>query len=106
MIDAYEISLNDSDKNDGDKAPKQKNVTEDNRPRGFDRSLEPDAIIGATDASGELLFLMTWKGCEEADLVPARQVNAKCPDIVIGYYENKAPWYVNKTRSTAAIEAQ
>lgn len=82
---------------------KQKNITEDNRPRGFDRGLEPNSIIGATDASGELMFLMKWNGCEEADLVPARQVNIRCPEIVIGYYEKKIPWYTNKPATPPVV---
>ncbi|CAG9865397.1 unnamed protein product [Phyllotreta striolata] len=76
---------------EADKA-KRKNVQEDGRPRGFDRGLEADKIVGATDASGELMFLMMWKNCREADLVPANQANARCPDVVIRYYEDKKQW--------------
>ena len=35
------------------------------KPRGFDKGLEPDKIIGATDDSGELMFLISWKVCRE-----------------------------------------
>lgn len=75
-----------------EKIEKQKHIIEDNRPRGFDRGFEPDKIVGATDATGELMFLMMWKNCKEADLVPARQANVKCPEVVLKYYESKKPW--------------
>lgn len=70
---------------------KKSRLTEVQKPRGFDRGLEIDQIVGATDYTGDLMFLVRWKNCKEMDLLPAAEVNIKSPQDVIKYYEARCP---------------
>ena len=42
------------------KVEEEQSEHEDNEPIGFERGLEPEEIMGATEQDGQILFLMKW----------------------------------------------
>ena len=76
--------------------------SENEAPYGFERGLEPEQILGATDDGGRLKFLMKWKDYGKPDIVLAEEANVKCPQIVIAYYETRLTWSSRTPMSNGA----
>lgn len=67
--------------------------TEIEKPRGFERNLPFEAIVGAAfdpKNSNQLMFVLRWAGCTELDLLPASEVNERLPESVISFYESRS----------------
>ena len=62
---------------------------------GFERGLEAETILGATEEGGQIMFLIKWKDLHSFDLVYASEANLKIPQQVIKFYESKLAWHKN-----------
>ncbi|KAI5741363.1 hypothetical protein M8J76_012869 [Diaphorina citri] len=92
------LTLSPSKKDDKDEnsldAEKSESVAEAHAgPNGFDRGLKLQRIVGASDVTGQLTFLVKWDGCDELDLVSAPLCNEKEPHAVIKFYEERLTWH-------------
>lgn len=65
---------------------------------GFERGLEPLAIIGSTHYRTQILYAVKWKDCDTVDFVVSTLCHKKIPDLVIDYL-------VSKLENVPAIES-
>lgn len=90
-------------KHTDDSAPKKKKKGE-KRLTGFDKGMEAEEILGATETSGEVHFLIKWKGVNDAELVPSKIANVKIPQMVIAFYEARLTWSTTNNKSADETE--
>ena len=97
LIRAFEDVRKKKEMKDSERETKRKRTDKKNRveeiekPRGYERELELQKIVGsADDKSGTLMFLVKWYGSDELDLLPASEVNEKNPEVVIAFYEARS----------------
>lgn len=89
-----------------DENPPKKKKKSDKRTTGFDKGLEAEEILGATETSGEVHFLIKWKGVNDAELVPSKVANVKIPQMVIAFYEARLTWSTVSGKSSDETEDQ
>ncbi|XP_036323132.1 chromobox protein homolog 3 [Rhagoletis pomonella] len=88
LIQKFEESRAKSKKR-GEKKPK---VEEIQKPRGYERGLAMEQIVGATDETGDVSYLIKWQFCDELDLVVGEEVRQKNPEFVIDFFERRSPF--------------
>ncbi|KAH8295189.1 hypothetical protein KR018_008405 [Drosophila ironensis] len=88
LIQRFEESRAKSKKR-GEKKPKCEEIQ---KPRGYERGLELAEIVGATDVTGEIKYLVRWQYSDEFDLVPSAELTEKDPQMLIAYYQKMAPY--------------
>lgn len=76
----------------GEKKPK---VEEIQKPRGYERGLPIEQIVGATDTKGDIFYLVKWQFCDEFDLVPGSDLKQKNPEFIIDFYEKRSIYQRN-----------
>ncbi|XP_075144906.1 heterochromatin Protein 1c [Haematobia irritans] len=91
IIQKFEESRAKSKKR-GEKKPK---VEEIEKLRSYDRGLPIEQIVGATDANGEVSYLVKWQFCDEFDLVPGEELKQKNPEFIIDFYEKRSIYQRN-----------
>ena len=85
-VNEYEIKLQN------EKIMKKYGLNTTVKPRGFARGLQPECITGASFDTGQIFFSIKWKDSDITDVVPAKEVNLRIPEMVIQFYEERVQW--------------
>lgn len=72
------------------RSEKRNRLNEIEKPRGYNRGLEIDSVVGASDYNGQVMYLVKWKDCDELDLLSSKEIVNKNPEILIEFYEKRS----------------
>ena len=93
LIEDFKIArIEEQAKRETERRRQSGNIVNNDAINGFDKQYKVDSILGVSKSSGELRFLIKWKGVVEPEIIPARIANVKCPAEVIKFYEQRVNW--------------
>lgn len=84
---------------DSNQKEKQKELAEiaARQPKGFDRGLPIDKIIGScTDDDRKLWFFVKWQGMPEMELVDVTEVEEKAPRVLCCWYRERLLYNIDQ----------
>lgn len=86
------------------KKVKKPKIEEVVKPRGYDRELPVDKIIGATvHPTGDVMYLVKWQFCDEFDMVSGKLVREKSPEALLNFFQERCPYQKKALRRTMEL---
>lgn len=76
--------------------PEPKKIPKKPKLNGFDRGEQVVRVLGASDVTGQLMFLVKFDENDSAEMIPSNICNVKCPQEVIQFYEERLVWHSDK----------
>lgn len=68
-------------------------------------SYHPEKVLNIyRNDKGELITLIMFKGLPKASSMPSEWANARCPELVIEFYESRIFWTVDGKTLTKHVE--